>query len=197
MPRPHRLARPRRGRPTSCAAGAPRRSRAARSPPHRRRGATRSPARCAGSRARTSRSREPSSQRRISSTCNWVLRSPLRSSWWLATSSLDEAERDELHPDDEHPQRQERACWIASPVSRAPSGSRVEVRPSPRAAGRGHRRGGSGHAVVATHEGHGEQVEEPAHVALHPVAGAAVLAWPVVDGEFGDTEATGSGRAPG
>ena len=42
---------------------------------------------------------------------------------------------------------------------------------------------------VAAHEGDREQVEEAAHVALHPVAAAAVLARPVVDRDLGDAEA--------
>ena len=46
-------------RATTCAAAAPRRSRAARSPPRPPRAGTRSPGRCAGSPAHTSRSREP------------------------------------------------------------------------------------------------------------------------------------------
>ena len=42
---------------------------------------------------------------------------------------------------------------------------------------------------VAAHERDGEQVEEAADVALHPVARAAVLARPVVDGQLRDAEA--------
>jgi len=42
---------------------------------------------------------------------------------------------------------------------------------------------------VAAHEGDGEQIEEAAHVTLHPVARAPVLALAVIDGELGDAEA--------
>ncbi len=42
---------------------------------------------------------------------------------------------------------------------------------------------------VAADEGHGQEVEEPAQVALEAVARAAVLARPVVDGKLGDAEA--------
>ena len=40
--------------------------------------------------------------------------------------------------------------------------------------------------AVAAHEGDGQQVEEAAHVALHPVARPAVLPRAVVDGQLGD-----------
>ena len=41
---------------------------------------------------------------------------------------------------------------------------------------------------VAAHERDGQEVEEPAHVPLHAVAAAAVLARAVVDRELGDAE---------
>src|SRR5512145_1672663 len=44
--------------------------------------------------------------------------------------------------------------------------------------------------AVAADEGHGEEVQEAAQVALEPVAGAAVAARAVVDWELGDPVAT-------
>ena len=43
--------------------------------------------------------------------------------------------------------------------------------------------------AVAAHERHGEEIEEASEVALDPVAGAPMLAGPVVDGELGHAEA--------
>src|SRR5215212_4643084 len=43
--------------------------------------------------------------------------------------------------------------------------------------------------AVAADEGHGQQIEEAAHVTLDAVAGASVLARAVVDGQLGDAVA--------
>ncbi len=43
--------------------------------------------------------------------------------------------------------------------------------------------------AVPPHEGHRQEVEEPAHVALEPVPRAAVRARPVRDGQLDDPEA--------
>ena len=131
-------------------------------------------------------------QRRISSTCCSRWRPPVRSSWWLATSSLTRPSETSWTPDDDeqHAERQQRAMAdrLAGQLQHGqvdeqehPDGSEQQAdaaeemqRPVP----------------VAAHERDGEQIEEAADVALHPVARAPVLARAVVDRDLRDAEAT-------
>ena len=111
----------------------------------------------------------------------------------------DQAEREELHPDDDeqHAEREQRALPDrvagdlddrqvgeddeADDAEQEPEPAEQVQRPVP----------------VAAHERDGEQVEEAAQVALEPVARAAVLSRPVVDRQLGDAEAAARGRARG
>ena len=103
----------------------------------------------------------------------------------------DEAERDELHADDDeqNTERQERS--VPDRLARQLEDSQVAEQERP---DRSQREAEAAEEVqgpvpVAAHEGDRKQVEEAAHIALHPVPGATVLSRPVVDGKLRDPEA--------
>ena len=103
----------------------------------------------------------------------------------------DQAEREELHADDDeqHAEREQRP--LADRVAERTCGSSGRRAPRPDEA---EQQAEPAEEVqrpvpVAAHERDGEQVEEPAQVALEPVARAAVLARAVVHRELGDAVA--------
>ena len=103
----------------------------------------------------------------------------------------EQPERDELDADDDeqHAERQQRS--VADALS--PEPEHGEVREDDEA-DRSHEQPDAAEEVqrpvpVAAHEGHAQQVEEAAEVALRPVARAAVLARAMVHGDLGDAKA--------
>ena len=115
----------------------------------------------------------------------------MRSSWWLAIELADEAEREELHADDdeEDAERQQRPVADrlagqlehrqvdehdrADRAEQQPESAEEMQRPVP----------------VAAHERDRQQIEEAADVPLHAVARAAVLARAMVHRQLGDPKA--------
>ena len=118
----------------------------------------------------------------------------------LARDQLaDQAEREELEPDDDeqHAEDQQRALadrvaqqLVDRQVDEHAEADRAEGEPEP--AEEVQRP-----VAVAADERDRQQVEEAADVPLDPVARAAVLARAVVDGQLGDRGSRGSARAPG
>ena len=111
----------------------------------------------------------------------------------------DQAEREELDPDDDEQHAEDQQRPAADRVADDLHDGQVDQDPG---AAEREREAEASEQVerpvaVAADERHGEQVEEPAHVALEPVPRAAVLARPVVDRQLGDRGSRAGRRAPG